>query len=106
MRKGPEVTVLGGAAVAKPAHIPPERRERRAVAMRGFIDRGNGTTVDVRILDLSYEGCGVECLVPLSEGEAVKLTVMRRGIIKARVCWTAEGRAGLAAPGPDCTSSS
>lgn len=75
--------------------MPPERRERRPVAMRGFVDRENGTTVDVRLLDLSYEGCGVECLVPLTEGEAVKLTVMRRGVIEARVCWVEVGRAGL-----------
>lgn len=95
MRKGPEVTGRGGAAVAQPAHNPSERRERRPVAMRGFVDRENGTTVDVRLLDLSYEGCGIECLVPLSEGETVKLTVMRRGIIKARVCWVEEGKAGL-----------
>lgn len=95
MRKGPEVTGRGGAAVAHPAHNPSERRERRSVAMRGFVDRENGTTVDVRLLDLSYEGCGVECLVPLSEGEAVKLIVMRRGIINARVRWAADGKAGL-----------
>ena len=75
--------------------MPPERRERRPVAMRGFVDRENGTTVDVRLLDLSYEGCGIECLVPLSEGESVKLTGMRRGIINARVRWAEEGKAGL-----------
>ena len=63
--------------------------------LRGFIDRDNGSTVDVRLLDLSYEGCGVECPVALAEGEAVKLTVMRRGVIEARVRWATDGKAGL-----------
>jgi PilZ domain len=63
--------------------------------LRGFAERENGSTVEIRMLDLSYEGCGIECAVALDEGEALKLTVMRRGIIEARVRWYKGGRAGL-----------
>jgi hypothetical protein len=95
MRKEPDVTGRASAAIANPGQIPAERRERRAVMLRGFAERENGSTVEIRMLDLSYEGCGIECAVALDEGEALKLTVMRRGIIEARVRWHKDGRAGL-----------
>jgi hypothetical protein len=94
MRKGPDVTGRATGAAAKLEHIP-ERRERRSVTLRGFADRENGSTVEVRLLDLSYEGCGIECPIELDAGEALKLTVMRRGVIETRVRWYQDGRAGL-----------
>jgi hypothetical protein len=65
------------------------------VTLRGFAEREDGSTVEVRLLDLSYEGCGIECPVALDAGEALKLTVMRRGVIETRVRWCREGKAGL-----------
>lgn len=65
------------------------------MTLRGFADRENGSTVEVRLLDLSYEGCGIECPIELDAGEALKLTVMRRGVIETRVRWYQDGRAGL-----------
>jgi hypothetical protein len=72
-----------------------ERRERRPVSLRGFVIREDETNVEILLLDLSYEGCGIETPVDLSAGESVKLSVMRRGAIEARVLWCRDGRAGL-----------
>ena len=72
-----------------------ERHERRAVAMAGFAVLENGETVPITVLDLSYEGCGVESPAPLTVGETIKLSVLNRGAIDAEIRWTAGGKAGL-----------
>lgn len=74
---------------------PVERRERRPVTLRALAIRADGSTVEIYLLDLSYEGCGIETPVPLEVGEAVKLSVLQRGAIDAHVCWYNDGRAGL-----------
>jgi hypothetical protein len=74
---------------------PIARRERRPVTMRAFAERADGSSAEVLLLDLSYEGCGIETPVALAEGEELKLAVLRQGLIDARVCWYADGKAGL-----------
>lgn len=74
---------------------PIERRERRPVSMRGLAIRADLSTVEIYLLDLSYEGCGIETPVELEAGEAIKLSVLRRGAIDAHVRWCKDGRAGL-----------
>jgi hypothetical protein len=74
---------------------PIERRERRPVVMRATAIRGDGSMSEIYLLDLSYEGCGIETPVPLEAGEAIKLSVLRRGAIDAHVRWYRNGRAGL-----------
>lgn len=79
------------------------RRDRRAVTMRASATRGDGTIVDMMLLDLSHDGCGVDSPVPLVPGETVKLAVDGRGLSIATVRWAAGGKAGLefaAEPGP------
>ncbi|HEY6048491.1 MAG TPA: PilZ domain-containing protein [Sphingomicrobium sp.] len=83
------------AAATKLGQSPVERRERRPVTMRGFVMREDGTTAEALMLDLSYEGCGIETPEELQPGEAVKLSVLRRGAIEAHVRWCAGGKAGL-----------
>ena len=72
-----------------------QRRERRPVSMRGFVVREDGSNVEILLLDLSYEGCGIETPVEFAAGEALKLSVMQRGAIDAHVRWYRDGRAGL-----------
>ena len=74
---------------------PIDRRERRPVSMRGLAIRADLSTVEIYLLDLSYEGCGIETPVELEAGEAIKLSVLRRGAIDAHVRWCKDGRAGL-----------
>ena len=39
-------------------HLNPEREERRAVELRGYLVRADNQIVDFRVLDLSYERQG------------------------------------------------
>ncbi len=72
-----------------------QRRERRPVAMQAFIASDSGDTGEALVLDLSYDGCGIETAVPLKAGQAITLSVPQRGAIRAVVRWCEDGRAGL-----------
>ena len=56
----------------------------------------DGSTHEIYLLDLSYEGCGIETAGPLAPGQALKLSVLNRGAIDAVVRWVQGGKAGLA----------
>jgi hypothetical protein len=89
------MTAPAGAAASKLAAVPVERRERRPVTMLGYAMRADQSTVEVMVVDLSYEGCGVETPTQFDAGEALKLSVLRRGAIECRVRWCSNGKAGL-----------
>lgn len=63
--------------------------------MRGHAVLPDGTTTELLVLDLSYEGCGVEIPVELKAGDAILLSVLDRGGIMADVRWYGAGKAGL-----------
>jgi hypothetical protein len=94
--KDDELGAEPNSAAMKVDSAPAERSERKAVSLRAFIVREDGSSFDVQVLDLSYEGCGIEADVALSPNEAVKLSVLRRGAIDCRVRWSGDGKAGLA----------
>ena len=72
-----------------------KREGRRAVEMRAFVVRPNNEIVDVRVLDLSYNGCGIETPSPLARDEVVKVSVLGRGAMPAKVRWYKSRKAGL-----------
>ncbi|HEX4801127.1 MAG: PilZ domain-containing protein [Myxococcales bacterium] len=74
---------------------PIDRRERRPVSLCAFVVREDKSTCEALILDLSYDGCGIETPAPLRLDEAVKLSVLQRGAIDSRVRWYRNGKAGL-----------
>ena len=74
---------------------PMARRERRPMSLRGFLVLEDGTSAEILVLDLSYEGCGIETPIELAPGQAVTLSVLRRGAILAFVRWSSGGNAGL-----------
>lgn len=74
---------------------PDRRRERRPVAIRGYLARDGGLTEIVQLIDLNYGGCGIATPVALAPGEKVKLAVAGRGAMPAVVRWYGEGKAGL-----------
>jgi len=74
---------------------PVDRNERKHVKLRGVAVRQSGSSVDVVLLDLSYEGCGIETPLELEAGEAIKLSILCRPAIDAVVRWYEKGRAGL-----------
>ena len=76
--------------------VPVDRSERRVVTMRGYVILEDGTHHQISLLDLSYEGCGVETDAALTVGDQVKLSVLSRGAVGAEVRWVRDGKAGLA----------
>jgi hypothetical protein len=90
-----------GPTTSEPDATPVVRGERRPVRLRGHIARGDGTTHQIYVLDLSYEGCGIDTPVALEPSEAIKLSVLTLGAIDAVVRWSSGGKAGLVfAPQP------
>ena len=73
----------------------PERDYRRPVELAAYLMRSDKRIVDVKVNDLSYDGCGISTLVPLKPGEKVKLSVLGRGAVNAIVRWYEPRRAGL-----------
>ena len=69
--------------------------ERRPINLSGHAILENGSTTSVTLLDLSYDGCGIESAAELRPGETIKLSVLRRGGIHAQVRWYSHGKAGL-----------
>ena len=89
------MTAPAGAALSNLTTAPVARRERRPVTMIGYALRLDGSSVEVMVLDLSYEGCGIQSPIPLKPGEPLKLSVLRRGAISCQVRWYSDGNAGL-----------
>ena len=74
---------------------PVDRNTRKPVKLRGVAVRQDRSSVDVVLLDLSYEGCGIETPLELERGEHIKLSILCRPAIDAVVRWYKKGRAGL-----------
>ena len=74
---------------------PTERATRRPVEFPAHLVLGGGLVLDVRVLDLSYDGCRIDVPKALIEGDAVQLSVQGRGVTDATVRWFKDGRAGL-----------
>lgn len=73
----------------------PERPLRRQVLFPAHLVMAGGVVLDVRVVDLSYDGCQIEVSKFLFEGDEVRLSVQGRGAIVAKVRWCKDGRAGL-----------
>ena len=74
---------------------PIERGERRPVRLNGQAVLDDGTRFNMTLVDLSYDGCGIQCPVKLKPGAGIRLAVVQRGAINARVRWYSGGKAGL-----------
>ncbi len=74
---------------------PIKRRERRAVAMRAYVATDDGATGEAMVLDLSYDGCGIETPLALAPGKPITLSVQGRGTVRAHVRWWSDGKGGL-----------
>jgi hypothetical protein len=72
-----------------------ERPGRRGVELRAFLVRSNEEIVDLKVLDLSYDGCGIETETHLNPGEQVKMSVLGRGSVRASVRWFKGRKGGL-----------
>jgi hypothetical protein len=80
--------------------LPLQRRERRPTTLSAYATRQDGSVVELTVVDLSADGCGVLCPSGLHAGERLNLAVLRRGTTGATVCWAEAGRAGLSFGSP------
>jgi hypothetical protein len=71
------------------------RSERRVVEMRAYAIRFDNSILDLRLTDLSYDGCAVETTEALVPGELLKLSVLEHGFVRATVRWYRARKAGL-----------
>ena len=71
------------------------RGERRPVSMPGYAALEDGRTTEVLVVDLSYEGCGLQIPIPLVVGQLITLAVLKRKAIPAQVRWYANRKAGV-----------
>jgi len=55
-----------------PPHDPVERRERRPVELRGHAILPNGRTTAITVVDLSYDGCGIQIPDALKPGDIIR----------------------------------
>jgi hypothetical protein len=76
------------------------RQDRKPVQLTAYAVLEDGTTTDLTLLDLSYEGCRVRPATELEPGTRIKLSVLRRGGIDAEVRWAKDGLAGLVFDAP------
>jgi hypothetical protein len=82
-------------SITEPVAAPLSRRERRPVTLAAVATREDGSLVELTVVDLSYDGCGVVCADRLNPGERLNLSVLRRGGTPVTVCWAEGTRAGL-----------
>src|SRR4051812_47838131 len=82
-------------AFTEATEAPLQRRERRPVTLAAAATREDGSLVDLTVVDLSYDGCGVISTESLAPGEQLSLSVLRRGGTPVTVRWAEGTRAGL-----------
>ena len=80
---------------AEAGALPLQRRERRPVQLNATARRGDGSVIELTIVDFSHDGCGVLCSTELKPGEKLNVGVLQRGAAEAVVRWSAGGKAGL-----------
>jgi len=82
-------------ACTEAAPVPRQRRDRRPVTLAASVTREDGSLVEMTIVDLSYDGCGVVCSGALAVGDRLNLSAFGRSPTPVTVRWTDGTRAGL-----------
>lgn len=71
------------------------RNDRRDIDIAAVVVRDDGTSLPVRVRNLSFEGCQLDAGAILRIGERLTLTLPRMGEIRTQIRWaTADGLAG------------
>ena len=70
------------------------RREREPVSLAGLVVLRTGRAIPVTIIDMSPEGCRIECEETLPIATTVRLE-LAGAVANAQVRWALAGAAGL-----------
>jgi len=75
------------------------REERHSVGIEGALKHPNGSTLSIKLVDLSYDGCRIEVPMLLEAGDRVQI-IAKGSITDAVVRWYSNGQAGLSFNAP------
>ncbi len=76
----------------RPGWIP--RNERVEIEIDAVIHRSDDSTVSVRLVNMSFEGCELTAVDAFEVGERVRIQIDGQGYIEAEMRWSSEGRSG------------
>ena len=70
------------------------RKDRNPVEIDAVVQRDDGSRAEVRLSDLTDEGCRIETDDHFRIGEQVQIAIPRLGQLSAQVRWALPGSAG------------
>jgi hypothetical protein len=70
------------------------RKDRHPVEIDAVVQRDDGSRAEVRLRDLTDEGCRIETDDHFRIGEQVQIAIPRLGQLSAQVRWALPGSAG------------
>ena len=70
------------------------RKDRNPVEIDAVVQRDDGSKAEVRLSDLTDEGCRIETDDHLRIGEQLQIAIPRLGQLSAQVRWALPGSAG------------
>jgi hypothetical protein len=73
----------------------PRQEDRYQVHMPGVACRQDGSRVQVRVDNVSREGCQLTSAEDFTIGEIIELELSGRSYLRAQVRWSLAGKAGI-----------
>jgi hypothetical protein len=70
------------------------RKDRLPVGIDAVVHRADGSTVPVKVTDLTDQGCRIETGEMFAIAERFHIAVPRLGLVEAQVRWAIDGSAG------------
>ena len=70
------------------------RKDRQPVAVEATVHEDDGTATDVRLTDISEEGCRIEGDRDFRIGQRVQIAIPEVGRVSAQIRWALMGSAG------------
>jgi hypothetical protein len=89
---------LGGKeSMAQPSKVQPERRrtDRSALRLNATMRDGRNSRVRARVIDMSTNGCRIECTAPVEDDSWVWLAIAGLETQYCRVVWSCHEFAGV-----------
>jgi hypothetical protein len=71
------------------------RQDRRPVQLSGHAIIDGTQTIEVQVVNLTYDGCCISAPIRLKPAQALKLSVSGLGVVDAQVRWWEDGKVGL-----------
>lgn len=70
------------------------RKDRQSVAIDAVVHRADGSSMPVKLTDVSEEGCRIEADEQFAIGEQVQIALPKLAPVRAQIRWALPGSAG------------